>query len=86
MAAGFTIKKNNINLLDDFIQKDYSNKNSSIENTNIYDREISSSAINSEFIKELNKLEPFGNFNDLPLFLIKNVKIIKTNIIKQKHI
>jgi single-stranded-DNA-specific exonuclease len=86
MAAGFTIKKNNINLLDDFIQKDYSNKNSNIENTNIYDREISSSAINSEFIKELNKLEPFGNFNDLPLFLIKNVKIIKTNIIKQKHI
>ena len=28
MAAGFTIKKNNINILDDFIQKDFLNKNS----------------------------------------------------------
>ena len=26
MAAGFTIKKNDLEILDDFIQRDYSNK------------------------------------------------------------
>ena len=86
MAAGFTLKKNNINLLDDFIQKDYLKKNSNLNNTCKYDGELSISAINLKFMKELNKLKPFGNFNLLPSFLIKNVKIIKTNIINEKHV
>ncbi|MDB3960244.1 single-stranded-DNA-specific exonuclease RecJ [Candidatus Pelagibacter sp.] len=86
MAAGFTLKKNNINLLDDFIQKDYLKKYSNLNNTSKYDGELSISAVNSKFMKELNKLKPFGNFNLLPSFLIKNVKIIKTNIINEKHV
>ena len=45
-----------------------------------------SSAIKFKFIKELNKLGPFGNFNLLPFFLIKNVKIIKLDIINNKHV
>ena len=86
MAAGFTIKKKNINILDDFIQKDFLKKNSNIKNTNNFDAEITTSAINLDFIKELNKLGPFGNFNRSPLFLIRNVKIIKSNIISKKHV
>ena len=86
MAAGFTIKKHNINLLDDFIQKDFLKKNSRKKNTNTYDGEISTSAINLIFMNEINKLGPFGNFNHLPFFLIRNVKIIKTHIINKKHV
>jgi len=86
MAAGFTLKKNNINLLDDFIQKDFLKKNSNLGNASKYDGELSISAINLKFMKELNKLKPFGNFNHLPSFLIKNVKIIKTDIINNKHV
>ncbi|MDC6475209.1 single-stranded-DNA-specific exonuclease RecJ [Candidatus Pelagibacter sp.] len=86
MAAGFTLKKNNINLLDDFIQKDYLKKYSNLNNISKYDGELSISAINLKFMKELDKLKPFGNFNLLPSFLIKNVKIIKTNIINEKHV
>ena len=86
MAAGFTIKKDNINLLDDIIQKDFLKKNSSEKNTNTYDGEISTSAINLIFMNEINKLGPFGNFNHLPFFLIRNVKIIKTHIINKKHV
>ena len=48
--------------------------------------EISPSAINKEFMNNLNKLGPFGNYNFLPTFLIKNVKIIKSNVINKKHI
>ena len=86
MAAGFTLKKNNIDLLVNFIQKDYLKKNSKLVNTSKYDGELSISAINLRFMKELNKLKPFGNFNHLPFFLIKNVKIIKTDIINNKHV
>jgi single-stranded-DNA-specific exonuclease len=86
MAAGFTIKKNNIKILDNFIQKDYLNRVSNYKNSFNYDLEISSSAVNNDFMSEINKLGPFGNENFLPIFLIKNLKIIKTNIIKNKHI
>ena len=39
-----------------------------------------------KFLKDINKLGPFGNKNFSPIFLIKNVKIIKSQIIKNKHI
>jgi single-stranded-DNA-specific exonuclease len=86
MAAGFTIKKDNINLLNNFIQKDFLKKNSNKKNSHTFDGEISTSAINLIFMNEINKLGPFGNFNHLPFFLIRNVKIIKTQIINKKHV
>ena len=86
MAAGFTMKKVNIKLLDDFIQKDFIKKISYKNNLNKYDLEISLSAIKSKFVQDINKLGPFGNFNFLPIFLIKNLKVIKLNVIKDKHI
>ena len=86
MAAGFVMKKTNLKLLDDFIQNDYSKKLFKLKILNNYDIELSSSAIKKNFIKEINKLGPFGNFNFLPTFLIKDVKIIKFEIINSKHI
>jgi single-stranded-DNA-specific exonuclease len=86
MAAGFTMKKNNIKLLDCFIQKDFQKKISDKVNQHKYDLEISSSAIKSEFVNNINKLGPFGNFNFLPIFLIKNLRVIKFKIINNKHI
>ena len=86
MAAGFTIKKNNIKTLDDFIQKNYLKQNPNTKNLNVFDMEVSSSAININFMKDLNKLGPFGNYNYQPIFFIKNVKIIKFNVINKKHI
>jgi single-stranded-DNA-specific exonuclease len=86
MAAGFIMKKNNIKILDDFIQNDYSKKNSNINNLNKYDMELSLSAIKIKFMNEINKLGPFGNFNSTPIFLIRNLRIIKSNIINNKHV
>ena len=86
MAAGFIIKKKNIDLLDNFIQKDYSKKISNKDNLIKYDMELSTSSINSKFMNDLNKLGPFGNLNFLPTILIKDVKIIKFKIINNKHI
>jgi len=86
MAAGFTFEKNNLKLLDNFIQKDFNKKNSHLKNSNKYDLEISSSSIKDKLIKDINKLRPFGSFNFSPIFLIKNLRIIKINVIKDKHI
>jgi single-stranded-DNA-specific exonuclease len=86
MAAGFTLKKNNLNLLNDFIQNEYLNKIPRVSESNRYDMELSASALNITFLKDINKLGPFGNFNFSPIFLIKNVKIIKSQIVKNKHI
>ena len=86
MAAGFTIKKIKLNSLNEFIQKDYNNKIIDADLSYKYESEISTSSINKRFIDEINKLGPFGNHNYLPIFLIRNVKIIKSNIINKKHI
>jgi len=86
MAAGFTLKKTNLKLLDDFIQKDYLKKNSNLKSLNKYDFSLSSSAIKNKLINDINKLRPFGNYNLLPTFLVNNLKVIKHNIINNKHL
>ena len=86
MAAGFSMKKNKLKLLDDFIQNEHLKKSPPSNDSNKYDIELSASALNIKFLKDINKLGPFGNFNFSPIFLIKNVKIIKSQIVKNKHI
>jgi single-stranded-DNA-specific exonuclease len=86
MAAGFTMKKGNIELLDNFIQNDYLKKNSNQDSLNKFDFQISSSAIKNKLINDINKLKPFGNYNFLPIFLINNLKVIKHHVIKNKHL
>jgi len=86
MAAGFSMKKDNIKILDNFIQKDYLKKNSNKENLNKYDFQLSSSAIKNNLIDDINKIGPFGVNNFLPIFFIKNLKIIKQEIINNKHL
>jgi single-stranded-DNA-specific exonuclease len=86
MAAGFTIKKTNIKLLDNFIQNDYLKKMSHVNNSYKYDMELSSSIIKDKFINDINKLGPFGNSNFIPIFFIRNLRVIKFNVINNKHL
>jgi single-stranded DNA-specific DHH superfamily exonuclease len=48
--------------------------------------EISSSGIKSKLMNDINKLGPFGNFNFTPIFLIRNLKIIKLILLKKTYI
>ena len=50
MAAGFTMKKTNMKLLENFIQNDYLKKNPNQESLNKYDFQLSSSAIKTKLI------------------------------------
>ena len=86
LAAGFTMRKDKIEIFKKFVLKDFLEKNNNLDNYNNYDSEISPSAINKIFYNEINKMGPFGNGNPLPIFFIKDLKILKTIILKNKHI
>ena len=51
-----------------------------------FDAEISPIAFNKNFFDDIKKLEPFGNGNHVPIFLINDRKIIKTSALINKHI
>jgi len=86
MAAGFTLTKKNLKIFEDYIQKDFSKTRTIQNHTFLYDAEISSLAFNKDFYADIEKLEPFGTGNPVPTFLIKNLKVIKTTILNNKHI
>ena len=86
MAAGFTLKKNNLKNFKDFILKDFFKTGISQSNTFLYDAEVSPLAFNIDFYKDIKKLEPFGTGNPTPTFLVKDLKVIKTKILDNKHV
>jgi len=86
MAAGFTLKKDNLKNFKDYILKDFLNAGTSTNNKFLYEAEVSSHAFNQDFYDEIKKLEPFGNGNALPTFLLKNLKIVKVTVLNNKHI
>ncbi len=76
MAIGITIKKENFEKLKEAIEKyaQESNISDIMPIINI-DKEINLKNINIEEVKSLELLEPFGEANKMPLFLLRNLKI-----------
>jgi len=85
-AAGFTLHKKNLKDFENFILKDFLNTGSKRTNTFLYDAEISSLAFNIDFYANVKKLEPFGTGNPAPTFLLKDLKVIKSTVLNNKHI
>ena len=86
MAAGFTLKRENLKIFKDFISKDFIKVGAINDNIFNYDAEISSIAFNKNFFDDIKKIEPFGTGNPVPTFLFKNLKTIKTTLLDNKHI
>ena len=86
MAAGFTLKKDNLKIFKNFILKNILVMGGSTNFTLDYDAQISSLAFNKNFFDNIKKIEPFGTGNPVPTFLFKDLKIIKTTILNNKHI
>jgi len=86
MAAGFTLKKDNLKNFENFILKDFSKTETSQNHKFLYDAELSSVAFNVDFYEDIKKLEPFGTGNPTPTFLLKDLKVIKTIVLDNKHI
>tara|TARA_B110000196_G_C20667969_1_gene440531 strand:+ start:74 stop:580 length:507 start_codon:yes stop_codon:yes gene_type:complete len=86
MAAGFTLKKDNLKHFEDFMLKNFFYSDSSLDYTFKYDAEISSTAFNKDFFNDIKRIEPFGTGNPVPTFFFKDLKIIKKTVLNNKHI
>ena len=88
MAGGFTLKKEKIPILRDFLIKNFEKSCTGYsKNINLYlDTIIAPSALNEEFFQEVNCLAPFGSGNSEPKFVIEDIKVVSSNIIGNNHI
>ncbi len=84
LAAGITLKKDKLNNFKIFIKKNYEKKR--IFEKNFYLSELSINSVNLNFFDQIDILGPYGNRNNNPLFLFKNVQIIKSKIINDRFI
>ncbi len=80
LAAGFSLKKNKIKDFETFIND--IGKKIIKKKSKTYISKVSINAINNTFYKDLKKLEPYGQENPNPFFLLENVQIIKPKILK----
>ena len=88
MAAGFTINMNKIVDFKEFVFRKFKSVNMNIEEKKnyYYDVEIAPSAVNIGFFEKINLLAPFGSGNPEPRFVIKNLKLVNSKIVGEKHI
>ncbi len=86
MAAGFSLKKDNLNNFVEYILEDYSKTISFKNSISLYDAQVSTKAFNANFYMEIKKIEPFGSENQKPIFLFKDLKVIKINILNNNHL
>ena len=57
------------------------------DSQNLYlDSIIAPSALNEQFYENINYLAPFGSGNSEPKFMIENLKVLKSDIVKDTHI
>ena len=88
MAAGFTIDMKKIEEFKEFVFRKFKSININLEERKNYyfDAEIAPSAVNIDFFEKINLLAPFGSGNPEPRFIIKDVKIVNSKIVGEKHI
>ncbi len=84
LAAGFTIKKENLKKFKYFLNNSF--KKDFVPDRNKYLSKISFYSFNKSFLLDLNKFQPYGENNPNPNFLIENVRIVNAKIIKNKFI
>lgn len=88
MAVGLSIKKENYSHFKKEFERILDNSNIKELQQVIYiDKEINLKEINLDIVKSLKILEPFGEANRIPIFLIKNLKINSIRALSEgKHL
>ncbi len=87
MAAGLQIKYENLNNFKLYLNDQFQIFDQSFfDKTDYIDSLISVNEINNNLLDTLQKMEPYGNGNAEPIFLIDDLNIDSIKIIKEKHI
>lgn len=83
LAAGLSIRRKDIDAFRERINE-YANNMLSEEDMYLKieaDRELRMSDLSMQLVKEISLLEPFGNMNPTPNFIIKGVKVQRASLI-----
>ncbi|MDR1689352.1 MAG: single-stranded-DNA-specific exonuclease RecJ [Clostridiales bacterium] len=85
MAAGMSIKKVNIPLLEEFLNKNCTLSDDSFTEKIVLDKQLELSEVTYTLAKELKVLAPFGKANKEPLFGTKSAVVEKVNVYPEKN-
>lgn len=88
MAAGFTIKRDLIGDLKNFLNQELAldMKNLTGHNIRNYAIDLSIASLNINTVHEIQKLAPFGNGNPEPIFKLTNIKLKYASQLSNKHV
>ena len=87
MAAGLQINKSELDKFTDYLKMNINNlPKDFFKKIESFDLNISVNEINNDLLEIIDKLEPFGSGNPEPKFIIKDLKIETTKVLKDKHI
>ena len=87
MAAGLKINNNMINKFYDYLIRNFEKYDELLfQKINLYDTRLSINEINTNLLENIEKLEPFGNGNEEPKFIVYGININYYKILKQKHL
>ena len=86
MAGGFSIEAKNIDILKFEINHLFNKIDTKLNNDLLIDLALSPQALDDNFIKYIEMLEPFGSSNKEPVLMLNNIEVSKANIVKKSHI
>ncbi len=90
MAAGFKTSESKLEALKRFftnvLQRDHNSLDKKSLVTKKYDLEITLNTITKDFLSQIQKLEPYGNGNPVPVFRISNLDVVSAKIVGTNHI
>lgn len=76
LAGGFSVSHESVHLLEEELERAYEKCGSSVGEVEKYvDNAVSLSEIDSDFVRHVERLAPFGTGNPKPLFLIANADV-----------
>jgi single-stranded-DNA-specific exonuclease len=88
MAAGFTVMRDKIDALQEFLAERIARQLAAepLVSTLTVDGLISAAAATPEFVRTLSTLAPFGTGNPEPRFALADCRIVRADIVGEKHI
>jgi len=87
MAAGLKIQKNLLDKFHQYLLETFEHFSESLfQKINFYDVKLSVDEINLNLLENIDNLEPFGNGNEEPKFIVQGLKINHCKVLKEKHI
>lgn len=86
LAAGITIREENIEKFSSMFDKAVGSISLGSQQEIMIDASVDLDDINELFVHELNKLEPFGIGNPMPVFIAESVDIVSSRSFKDRHL